>query len=171
VFGANGQVFFSSGPEGHRSSVPASWQKLLAQGSGGEAWSIRDSSALVTGVELTNSFEQTVGGLAVSYSRQSFDAASRSMLIDIIVGCGKILAIALIVAVAAVLVVVRPIGRSFQRTISSLSRFRDEGASTLEAAPPAAGGLDLAVERFKERMVAGQTRIGLADKQLDNLKI
>ncbi len=168
VFSSSGRVIFGSGPEAHRPSVPASWQRLLAGDSSGESWSIRDSSALVTGVPLTNSFDQTVGGLAISYSRQSFDATSRSMLIDIIIGCIRVLALALVVAMLSVLAVFRPIGRSFERTIKALSGFRAAPtAPTTEAVPT--GGLDLAVARFRDRASAARTRIVQAERQLDNL--
>jgi len=169
VFGPQGQVMFGAGREGHNAAVPASWQHLLTQGRPDEAWSIRDSSALVTGVALTNSFEQVVGGLAISYSRQSFDATSRAMLTDIIIGCGKILAVALVIAIASVLIVARPIGRSFRRTISSLSRFRGEATESTAAEPLANAGLDLAVARFQERVTAAHQRIGQAEQQLDNI--
>jgi len=169
VFGPQGQVLFGAGPQGHNNSVPASWQRLLKLGRPDEAWSIRDSSALVTGVALTNSFEQVVGGLAISYSRQSFDATSRAMLIDIIIGCGKILAIALVLAVASVLVVVRPIGRSFRRAISSLSRFPDVETETKVSEALAKAGLDQAVARFEDRMKVAHARIGQAERQLDKL--
>jgi hypothetical protein len=168
VFQTQGQVLFGAGPQGHNNLVPASWSRLLTQGRPDEAWSIRDSGALVTGVALTNSFEQIVGGLAISYSRQSFDATSRAMLGDIIVGCGKIMAIALLLAVASVLLVARSIGRSFQRAVSSLNRFRDEANSTASE-PLAKAGLELAVARFEDRMQAAHARIGRAEQQLDKL--
>jgi hypothetical protein len=81
------------------------------------------------------------------------------------------LAIALVVAVVAVLIVVRPIGRSFQRTIASLSRFSATSNEAPAAEAPVNAGLDLAVERFKERMVAAHVRIEQAEKQLDDINI
>lgn len=170
VFNERGAIIFASGSDATQGMVPDEWQRLNTHGSPGDPWSIRDSASLVTGVRLTNNFGQVVGGLAISHSRQALNARTRAMLHDILINCSKVLAIAPVLAALAVILVLRPIRRGFDRSLASIMRFRgqptDQGATFT-----AKSGLELAAAQFQERATSARACLADAERQLANMDV
>jgi hypothetical protein len=168
VFDEHGKVLFAAGPAARRAQVPPSWRAAITRQPAGSAWSERAKSALVTGLPLVNDFGKTVGGLAVSYSRAALDAASRAMLHRILAGSLKVLAIALLIMMAAVLALLRHTGRSFRRATTALETI-GPGAPLPPFTPDQLDELELATERFRGRVAAGWAGLEDAGRRLDAL--
>jgi hypothetical protein len=115
-----------------------------------------------------NDFGKSVGGLAVSSSSAALDAASRAMLHHILAGCLKVLAVALLLMMAAVLALLRHTGRSFRRATAALETI-GPGAPLPPFVPDRLAEVEVATERFRDRVAAGWAGIADADRRLDGL--
>jgi hypothetical protein len=79
VFGDHAQVLFSTEEGAVESQIPEAWRAAI--GSGGNAvWQASDHKQMVVGTRLTSNFGADVGGVALRYSRASFEEQLQRML-------------------------------------------------------------------------------------------
>jgi hypothetical protein len=160
VFDSSGQVLYSSDRSRVGLKVPPAWNEIAARAKLTE-WSAAEGDEYVAGISIKNSFDLTVGYLAMRYSRDEVDAAAanagREILVASLASFGGI---ALLAPLALILVI-----RRFERDIEEL----DAAASHLEdkvatAPPPAASGA------FGGAIDTLRTSLRDADRMLDELR-
>ena len=166
AFDVRGRVLAATGSLDRHDSVPQAWLQAIRAPQPGHAWCSETSTTLVVCLPLTNDFGKTVGGLAVSFSRALFSAESHAMLRAIIIGCAKVLAFALVVAMAAVLVMFRRTGRSFRHAAQALDGVGPDGPLPPFTPDPLAE-VDVATDHFRHRVARGWQELEDAGQHLD----
>lgn len=72
IFDAKGKILFSTDVVRIHSSAPAAWISAAYRMKARE-WFLAEKSAFITGSALKNSFDLTIGSVAVRYDRHQFD--------------------------------------------------------------------------------------------------
>lgn len=85
VFDDQAQVLFSTEESAAGSQVPGVWRAAI--GSDDAVWQASDHAQMVVGTRLTSNFGADVGGVALRYSRASFEEQLQRML-DLLVRLG-----------------------------------------------------------------------------------
>jgi hypothetical protein len=91
VFDDHGQVLYSTQESAVAAEIPRIWR--TAAGSDDDAvWQASDREQMVVGTRLTSNFGADVGGVALRYSRASFEEQLQRML-DLLVRLGSLILI------------------------------------------------------------------------------
>jgi hypothetical protein len=85
VFDDHAQVLFSTQESAVESQIPKAWRGALD--SDNVVWQASDHEQMVVGTRLTSNFGSDVGGVALRYSRASFEAQLQRML-DLLIRLG-----------------------------------------------------------------------------------
>jgi hypothetical protein len=86
VFDDHGQVLFSTEEDAVGSHIPEAWRAAIGSDDAA-AWQASDQGQMVVGTGRTSNFGAEVGGLALRYSRASFEQQLQRML-DLLVRLG-----------------------------------------------------------------------------------
>jgi hypothetical protein len=157
VFDASGQILYSTDAARMGQKVPEHWTRT-AERSKATEWSAEEPSEFVAGISVKNSFDLTVGFLALRYSREEVERAAavagREILLAALAAFGGIV----VIAPLALIVVIR----RFERDLLSL----EAAAGHLEdrtPVPAASAAFDAAIGTLRESL-------GDANKSLDDLR-
>ena len=161
VFDSSGQVLYSSDRSRVGQKVPGSWNETATRSKLTE-WSAEDGDEFVAGISVKNSFDLTVGFLAMRYSREEVEraaaAAGREILLASLASFGGI---AILAPLALILVI-----RRFERDIETL----DAAASHLEDKSPAPATSPGSGGAFETAIDTLRTSLRDAGRMLDELR-
>lgn len=133
VFDPSGQVIYSTDPERVKREVPLGWMRA-AERSKTTEWTAEEGDEYIAGLSLKNSFDLTVGYLALRYSRGYMDSASKGVAQEILFASLIAFGVLALVTPLALIVVIRRFERDLQTLESAVSHLEDG------AAPPAPTG-------------------------------
>lgn len=165
VFDQDGETQFSTNRGGIGNRVPRHW--LAARGDG-DAWSEIDDQAIVVGAPLINNFGQTVGGIALRYSRAHFDLKVWDMQLELMRVAIGIFAAAGIVAAVGVYLLFRSARRRLAQMEMSLRRIAESPTPAFDRAE-AATDLERSVARFELKAREAIETIAAADREVDRI--
>jgi hypothetical protein len=162
VFDPTGQVIYSTDPARAKREVPAGWL-AASQRSKTTEWSAEEGEEIIAGISLKNSFDLTVGYLAMRYSRAYVDTASRAVGREILaVSAIAFLVVALVTPLALVVVI-----RRFERDLGVL----ESAVTHLEdgSAPPHPTGsaFDGAIASLRESLRGVKVELDDVRRKLD----
>jgi hypothetical protein len=158
VFDASGQVLYSTDRGRVGTKVPESWN-LAAERSKTTEWTAEATDDFVAGISLKNSFDLTVGFLALRYSRDEVERAATSARREILLTAfAAFLGIAIVAPLALVVVI-----RRFERDLRTLEAAAGHLEDKAQPPPPTGSAFDTAI---------GHLRASLRDagKALDDLR-
>jgi hypothetical protein len=147
VFDPSGQVIYSTDADRVKREVPLGWMGA-AERSKTTEWTAEEGNEYVAGISLKNNFDLTVGYLALRYSRDYMDSASKGVAKEILFASLIAFAIVAMITPLALIVVIRRFERDLKTLESAVSHLEDG------AAPPAATGsaFDGAITSLRESL-------------------
>jgi len=114
--------------------VPPAWVELTRDQHRG-LWITSDFEAAVVGTDFTNSFNKTVGGVALRYSSDAFRAMEREALTRVSAGAAVIALAAAMVLLVGVALVLQPYNAALRQAMESFGTQRD-GDAVLPGSEP-----------------------------------
>ena len=158
VFDSQGIVVYSSDRARVGQKVPEAWIRA-AERSKTTEWSSEAAEDYVAGISVKNSFDLTVGFLALRYSRDEVDRAAAKAGAEILAAALTAFAGVAVLAPIALIIVIR----RFERDLRSLEAAAGHLEDKTPAQPAGGSAFDAAI---------GSLRASLddANKSLDNLR-
>jgi hypothetical protein len=180
IFDIDGTIRFST--EDGRIYGPAPASVVEAQkGSAGRTWGFDTEDAFVSGVSLTNSFGQLIGGVVLSYAKTGFDAQVADLTYSLLRKTIFLFAGFTVLAFIGIRFGFRGLGRYMDGIQASLEK--DRGSEPAETASssgtagqkpaPTDGDLDepiLGVDDFDAKLAAIEANRAGVLKALDDLE-
>jgi len=162
VFDGSGQVIYSSDPARVGQKVPESWLLAAASAKRNE-WTSEAGQRSVAGISVKNSFDLTVGYLALRYSRSEVDHAASVAGREILLAAAGALGLVALLAPLLLSIVIR----GFERDLRSL----EAAAGHLEDRSPieASGGsaFDAAIASLRNSLEGANKSLDQLRKKLD----
>lgn len=158
VFDAAGQVIYSSDRVRVGQKVPEAWIRS-AERSKTTEWTAEAVEDYVAGISIRNSFNLTVGFLAMRYSREEVDRASASAGREILAASLTAFAGVAVLAPLALIIVIR----RFERDLRTLEVAAGHLEDKTPAPPPKGSAFDGAIGTLR-------TSLDDANKSLDDLR-
>jgi len=158
VFDASGQVIYSSDRSRVGQKVPEAWISA-AERSKSTEWSSEAAEDYVAGISLKNSFDLTVGFLAMRYSRDEVDRAAAMAGREILAAALAAFAGIAVIAPLALVVVIRRFERDMSTLEVAAGHLEDKSASV----PSGNSAFDAAIGTLRASLVD-------ANKSLDDLR-
>jgi hypothetical protein len=158
VFDASGQVIYSSERARIGQKVPDSWIRAAERSKNSE-WTAEAPQDYIAGISVKNSFDLTVGFLALRYARSEVDRAAAKAGAEILAASLTAFAGVAVFAPLALIVVIRRFERDLRSLEAAASHLEEKGSP----APPQGSAFDAAI---------GSLRASLdeANKSLDQLR-
>lgn len=154
VFDSAGKVLYSTDPARLGKDAPESWRRAasaVATGANRE-YSVQEQAELVSGIALRNSFDLTVGYLAMRYDRAYVDANVAEMGLRLLgIGAAAFIAAGVLCALALSFLL-----RGYERDMRAISE-RLSGGGTAEAVPQA---FSPAVEELRASVAEAEQGLG-----------
>jgi hypothetical protein len=158
VFDSTGQIIYSSDKAQVGQKVPESWIRA-AERSKTTEWTAEAAQDYVAGISVKNSFDLTVGFLALRYSRAEVDRAAAKAGAEILAASLTAFAGVAVFAPLALIVVIRRFERDLRTLEAAAGHLEDKSAAHV----PTGTAFDAAI---------GTLRASLddANKSLDQLR-
>ena len=158
VFDPSGQVIYSTDPERVKREVPLAWMRA-AERSKTTEWIAEEGDDYIAGISLKNNFDLTVGFLAMRYSRDYMDSASKEVAREILVASLIAFVVVAIVTPLALIVVIRRFERDLSTLESAVSHLEDRATPP----PPTGSAFDGAIASLRESLQG-------VNKELDDVR-
>jgi hypothetical protein len=124
VFDPSGQVIYSTDPARVKREVPLAWMRA-AERSKTTEWIAEEGNDYIAGISLKNNFDLTVGFLAMRYSRDYLQGASRDVGQQILVASLIAFVVVAFVTPLALVVVIRRFERDLQVLETAVTHLED----------------------------------------------
>jgi hypothetical protein len=158
VFDSQGHIIYSSERARVGQKVPDAWIRA-AERSKSTEWSAEAAQDYIAGISVKNSFDLTVGFLALRYARDEVDRAAAKAGAEILAASLTAFAGVAVLAPLALIVVIRRFERDLRSLESAAGQLEDKGAQ-----PAAAGSaFDAAIGSLRDSLDE-------ANKSLDQLR-
>jgi hypothetical protein len=158
VFDANALVIYSSDRSRVGTRVPESWV-AAAERSKTTEWTSEAADDYVAGISVRNSFDLTVGFLAMRYARDEVDRAAAAALKEILTAAlAAFIAIAVIAPLALIVVI-----RRFERDMMTLEAAAGHLEDKSESMPTGNSSFDAAIGTLRASLTE-------ANRALDDLR-
>ncbi len=163
VFDPTGQVIYSTDPARIKREVPPGWQSA-AQRSKSTEWSAVDGEEIIAGISLKNSFDLTIGYLAMRYSRVYVESASHAVGREILIASLVAFVIVALVTPLALIVVIRRFERDLQVLETAVTHLEDSSP------PPQTTGsaFDGAIAALRESLRGVKEELDDVRRKLDS---
>jgi len=158
MFDSSGQVIYSSDRSRVGQKVPEAWM-LAAERSKSTEWGSEAADDYVAGISVKNSFDLTVGFLALRYSREEVDRAAATAGREILVAALAAFAAIAVIAPLALVVVIR----RFERDMHTLEVAAGHLEDRTQAQPANSSAFDDAIDTLR-------ASLNDANKSLDDLR-
>jgi hypothetical protein len=158
VFDAQGTIIYSSDRNREGQKVPDAWIRV-AERSKTTEWSAEAAEDYVAGISVKNSFDLTVGFVALRYSRDEVDRAAAKAGAQILAAALTAFAGVAVLAPIALIIVIRRFERDLRSLEAAAGHLEDKAA----VQPAGSSAFDAAIGSLR-------TSLEDANKSLDNLR-
>ena len=158
VFDSSGQILYSSDRNRVGQKVPEGWI-TAAERSKTTEWASEAAEDYVAGISVKNSFDLTVGFLAMRYARDEVDRAAATAGREILAAALAAFGGIVIIAPLALIIVIR----RFERDLKTLEAAAGHLEDRVEAAPSGNSAFDAAIGTLRASLTE-------ANKSLDDLR-
>ena len=158
VFDSNGQVIYSSDRARVGQKVPDAWIRAAERSKTSE-WSAEAAQDYIAGISVKNSFDLTVGFLALRYARSEVDRAAAKAGAEILAASLTAFAGVAVFAPLALIVVIRRFERDLRSLEAAAGQLEEKGAPE----PKAGSAFDAAIGSLRDSLDE-------ANKSLDQLR-
>ena len=158
VYDTTGVVVYSSDRSRINQKVPDAWLRAADRSKTTE-WSSEAAEDYVAGISVKNSFDLTVGYVALRYARDEVDRAAAKAGAEILAAALTAFAGVAVLAPIALIIVIRRFERDLRSLEAAAGHLEDKGQ------PEHAGG-----SAFDAAIGSLRTSLDEANKSLDNLR-